>query len=66
MISLRPWVVLSCLAAILVCIPGLGLSEDENIRINKTGKELKENLDLILKEKPKSLLISYKKKYVGQ
>ncbi|MFH0759976.1 MAG: hypothetical protein V2A67_00560, partial [Bacteroidota bacterium] len=35
--------------------------EDENIRVNKTGKELKENLDLVLKETTKSLLISYKK-----
>ncbi|MCX6224774.1 MAG: alpha-galactosidase [Bacteroidia bacterium] len=35
--------------------------EDENIRVNKTGKELKNNLDLILKEKTKSMLITYKK-----
>ena len=35
--------------------------EDENIRVNKTGKELKQNLDLMLKEATKSLLISYRK-----
>lgn len=35
--------------------------EDENIRLNKSGKELMENLELLLKEKSKSLLISYKK-----
>jgi len=35
--------------------------EDENIRVNKTGKELMKNIDLILKEKTKSILITYKK-----
>ena len=35
--------------------------EDENIRVNKTGNELKKSLDLILKEKRKSMVISYKK-----
>jgi len=35
--------------------------EDENIRVKKTGKELENNLDLYLKEKRSSLLISYKK-----
>ncbi len=35
--------------------------EDENIRVNKTGKELENNLDLYLKEKRSSILISYKK-----
>ncbi|MCX6227267.1 MAG: alpha-galactosidase, partial [Bacteroidia bacterium] len=35
--------------------------EDENIRLTKSGKELMGNLDLVLKEKPKSLLINYKK-----
>jgi alpha-galactosidase len=35
--------------------------EDDNIRVNKSGKELMENLDLILKETTKSMLITYKK-----
>jgi hypothetical protein len=34
--------------------------EDENLRINKTGKELQNKLSLMLKEKRKSLIISYK------
>jgi alpha-galactosidase len=35
--------------------------EDDDIRVKKTGKELNENLDLVLKEVTKSMLISYKK-----
>ena len=35
--------------------------EDENLRVNKTGRELQNLLDLMLKEKRKSLIISYKK-----
>ena len=35
--------------------------EDEDIRVRKTGKELMENLELVLKEAPESLLISYRK-----